>query len=111
MIGIQIIAITFSVIMMYFSYFHYRRNEFRLSELFFWQILWVGLIAVTLFPNSFNFITDTFKFSRTFDLVVIVGIVVVFAVTFRNFVIVRRLERKVEDFTRQESIAKLKKEN
>lgn len=110
MIGIQIAAILFALWMVYFTYLHFRRGEFRKIEFIFWQILWIGLIVVVLFPQSVNFLLETFSISRTFDLVVIVGIVILFGVTFRNYVIVKRIEKKVEDSVRRESLEKLSKQ-
>ncbi|MFC1687623.1 DUF2304 domain-containing protein [Patescibacteria group bacterium] len=110
MIGIQIAAIIFALGMSYFSYLHFRRGEFRKFEFILWQILWIGLVVVVLFPQSVNFILETFSISRTFDLVVIVGIVILFGVTFRNYVIVKRIEKKVEDSVRRESLENLPKQ-
>lgn len=107
MIGIQIAAILFALWMMYFSYLHYRRGEFRKTELLLWQLLWVGLLVVVIFPTSVKFILDTFSITRTFDLVVIVGIVVLFGITFRNYVIVKRIERKVEQSVRTQALGGL----
>lgn len=104
MIGIQIVAIIFSLWMIYFSFLHYRRKEFSKTEFFVWQLLWLGLIAVVIYPSSVKFILETFKISRTFDLVVIVGIVVLFGVTFRNYVLLRRMEKKIEEAVRRESL-------
>ena len=110
MIGIQILAIIFALWMIYFSFLHFRRHEFKKAEFLFWQILWIGLIAVVIFPKSVNFILKAFSISRTFDLVVIVGIIVLFGVTFRSYVNIKRLEKKVEDFVRDEALKDLDKE-
>ena len=110
MIGIQIAAIIFALWMIYFSFLHFRRREFKIAEFIFWQVLWLGLIIVVIFPGSVRFILSTFSISRTFDLVVIVGVVVLFGVSFRSYVIIRRLEKKVEDFVRKEAIKEIDKE-
>jgi len=108
MIGIQIIAVLFALIMTYFTYLHFRRGEFKKIELILWLILWIGFLVVVVYPSSVNFLLDTFSISRAFDLVIIIGIVVVFGITFRNYVIVKRLSKKVEDYTRQQSLSKFK---
>lgn len=104
MIGIQIVAILFALWMTYFTYLHYKRGEFGRVEAVFWQILWFGLVVVVIFPHSVRFILTTFSISRTFDLIVIIGIVILFGVTFRNYVILKRMERKVEDLVRTEAL-------
>lgn len=104
MIGIQIVAIIFALFMMYFSYLHYRRREFTAMEFSFWMTLWVGLAFIVIFPRSASFILRTFSISRTFDLVIIVAIIVLFGVTFRNYVILKRVAKKVEEFVRAHAL-------
>lgn len=104
MIGVQILAILFVLWMTYFSFLHFRRKEFSLTEFLFWQIMWFGLAVVVIFPKSVDVILKKFSITRTFDLVVIVGIMVLFGITFRNYVLLRRTERKLEELVRQEAI-------
>ena len=104
MIGVQIAAIIFVLWMSYFSYLHFRRKEFSLIEFSFWQLMWIGLAVVVIFPKSVDFILKKFSITRTFDLVVIVGIMILFGVTFRNYVLLRRTERKLEELVRQGAI-------
>jgi hypothetical protein len=111
MIGIQILAIIFALWMVYFSYLHFRRGEFKKIEFVLWQVLWVGLVVVVIFPASVKFILETFSINRTFDLVVIVGMVVLFGVTFRNYVLLKRTENKILELVRKESIKDVNKED
>lgn len=104
MIGLQIVAILFALWMIYFSYLHFRRGEFNRYEFAIWEILWLGLIAIVIFPKSVQFILTTFSITRTFDLVVIVGMIILFGVTFRNYVVVKRLEKKIELTVRKDSL-------
>ncbi|MFH1366685.1 MAG: DUF2304 domain-containing protein [Patescibacteria group bacterium] len=109
MIGIQIAALIFALWMIYFSYLHFRRAEFKKIEFLLWEILWLGLIMVVIFPKSVEFILKTFSINRTFDLVVIVGIVILYGVTFRTYVITKRIDKKVEKFVREESLKNINK--
>lgn len=107
MIGLQIIAIIFALWMIYFSYLHFRRGEFSKMELILWQLVWFGLLVVVLFPKSVQFILKTFSISRTFDLVVIVAIILLYGVTFRNYVVVKRIEKRTEEFIRKSALEKI----
>ncbi|MFH1822851.1 MAG: DUF2304 domain-containing protein [Patescibacteria group bacterium] len=104
MIGIQIVAIIFAFWMIYFTFLHFRRKEFDKKEMCLWQIVWLGLIIVVIFPRSVKFILEATSITRTFDLVVIIGMVILFGVTFRNYVISKRMEKKIEDFVRKEGL-------
>jgi hypothetical protein len=101
MIGLQLVAIIFALWMLYFSYLHYRRHEFNRLEFILWEILWIGLVVVVILPHSVQFILNAFSITRTFDFVVIVAIVILFGVTFRNYVLQKRLNRKLEELVRQ----------
>lgn len=104
MIGIQLLAILFALWMTYFTFLHYRRGEFGKSEVTLWMLLWIGLIAVVLFPHSLDFLLSAFHITRAFDLIVVVGIVVLFAVTFRNYVLLKRTEQRLEDLVRRNAL-------
>ena len=104
MIGLQLIAIIFALWMIYFSYLHYRRHEFKRLEFILWEILWLGLVIVVILPQSVRFLLDAFSITRTFDLVVIAGVVILFGVTFRNYVNIKRIRKQLEEVVRKESI-------
>jgi hypothetical protein len=101
MIGVQILAILFVLWMTYFSFLHFKRREFTIIEFAFWQIIWLGLATIVLFPATTRIITRTLGFYRAFDFLTVGGITILFGVTFRNYVLLRRTERKVESLVRQ----------
>jgi len=104
MIGIQILALLFVLWMTYFSFLHFRRREFTLWEYAFWQLVWLGLAVVVIFPSSVKFIVQTLGFNRAFDLLTVAGIILLFGVTFRNYVLVRRTDRRLEELVRKISL-------
>ncbi len=104
MIGIQIAAIIFALWMIYFTFLHFRRREFFVKEFILWFTLWIGLIVVVVFPGSVRFVLATFSISRTFDLVVIVALIILLGVTFRHYILIRRIERRIDELVRRESL-------
>lgn len=104
MIGVQVLAMLFVLWMTYFSFLHFRRREFTLWEFLFWQVIWIGLAVVIIFPGTVNIVLETLNIARAFDLIVVTGIVILFGVTFRNYVLLRRTERKVEELVREQAI-------
>jgi hypothetical protein len=106
MIGIQILAILFVLWMTYFSFLHYRRKEFSFWEFTFWQTAWIGLAVVVIFPKTTGFITRTFGFYRALDFLTVGAIVILLGVTFRNYVLLRRLERQLQEAVRKIALGK-----
>ncbi len=101
MIGIQVLAMLFVLWMTYFSFLHFRRGEFSFVEYAFWQIIWIGLALIVLFPKTVSVVIETLGISRAFDLLTVGGIVVLFGVTFRNYVLARRTDRRLEELARK----------
>lgn len=101
MIAIQIITLFFVLWMTYFSFLHFRRGEFSFWEFAFWQIIWLGLAFVVFFPDTTNFFIQQLHFTRAFDLLTAAGILILFGATFRNYVIVRRTDKRMEELVRK----------
>lgn len=98
--AVQIIALLFVLWMTYFSFLHFRRKEFSFWEFSFWQVIWLGLAGVVLFPGPTAAIIEKLHFTRAFDLLTAGGILILFGATFRNYVLLRRNDRRLEDLTR-----------
>jgi len=106
MMSVQILGILFVLWMTYLTFFHYRRKEFTFWEYSFWQIAWLGLAAVIIFPKSTSFITRTFGFYRALDFLTVGAIILLLGVTFRNYVLLRRLQRQLEYAVRKIALSK-----
>ena len=107
-IGLQIIAIIFALIMIYFAYLHYRRGEINGIEILFWLIAWIGAIIIVLFPEFFRAFSQTIAISRAFDLAVLGGFLVTIPLIYFAYVRTKRLEKKLEDLVRKQALDDLK---
>ena len=106
-LGIQILGTFFGLFMLYYSFLHFKRNEFTIKEFSFWLFLWVIFIYVSLFPNALDFIVEKLALSRTMDFFIISGFMVLIAMFFYTYTLVRVNQRKLEFVVRK--IAKRKK--
>lgn len=104
MIGIQLLAMLFVLWMTYFSYLHYRRREYTIWEYAFWQVIWLGLAYIVIRPHSVDALLRVFNISRAFDFITVVAIVILFGITFRNYVILKRMEKRIETFIRDQTL-------
>lgn len=110
-IGIQIIAIVFALIMIYFAYLHYCRGELSLTENISWWIIWVVTILIVIFPDILRNFSQKIFITRAFDLMVVAGFIVVITLSFKVYIKVKRLEKKIEEFTRNDALGKKKNVN
>lgn len=109
MTNIQIIASVFGLVMMYLSFLHFKRHEFNRYQFVIWEVLWVGFIGVTLLPDRFNTITEKLGIGRAFDLFSIIAFVLILFLTFHNYLLITRLEKRLEDRVRAKALDQLTK--
>ena len=108
-LGLQIIALIFSLIMIYFAYLHYRRGEINGIEILFWITAWVGAIFIAVFPEIFRTFSATIAISRAFDLAMIGGFIFTTPIIYMAYVRTKKLEKKLEDLIREEAKKQIKK--
>ena len=101
MIGIQIISITFTLIVLYFTYLHFRRKDFSGKEFLFWIVIWIGFLGVCLFPGYVSPHVQSLGFARLMDFVIVIALVLIFGVLFHNYFVVRKMEKRIEALVRK----------
>ena len=103
-LGLQVIALVFSLIMIYFAYLHYRRGEINGLEILFWFLAWTGAIFMSLFPEIFRAFSATIAISRAFDLAMIGGFMLVIPLVYISYIRTRKIEKKLEDVIRKDAL-------
>jgi len=109
MLGIQLTAIIFSLIMIYFATINYRKGEINRMEILSWVIIWVGAILIVIFPDLIRPFSSTFLITRILDLMVMGGFILVISMTLKNYLSVRKLEKIIEKLIRDDAIRNAKK--
>src|SRR3989344_7712217 len=106
-LGLQVIALVFSLIMIYFAYLHYRRGEINGLEILFWLMVWTGAIFIAIFPEVFRAFSATIAINRAFDLAMIGAFILIIPTVYISYVRTKRIERKIEELVRKESLKPL----
>jgi hypothetical protein len=107
-LGVQIVSVLFAVFMLYVAFLHWKRKDLGNTEYMFWFILWCGFIAVTLFPNSLQNLTNLLFFARVMDLLMIGAFMVLAYIGFNNYISNKKMEKKIENLTRKDAIKNYK---
>lgn len=110
-IGLQITAVIFSLIMIYFALLNYKRREINSVEFLSWIIIWTATVFIVVFPNLLNIFAKSFAFSRGFDMVVVGGFILLIPLIASSYVRGKRIERKVEKFIREEALKSVEKKS
>lgn len=108
--GIQLVGIIFALIQGYFTFLHYKREEFTIREFIAWEILWISLGYVTIFPRSFELFSGTLGAIRPLDLFSLLGFIVVLSISFYTYVNVDRLRKKLEKTIRDLALSEMDEE-
>lgn len=107
-IGLQLVAIVFALVMIYFAYLNYSRGELSRLEIVVWYNVWAVTIVIVIFPQLLSTFAQTFSISRVFDLLVVGGFILVISMVYKTYVTTKRLEKKLEDYVRIEALKKVK---
>ena len=107
-LGLQLIAILFSLSLIYLALLNYRRKEIDKSEFVSWTAIWSLTIFVVIFPEILRSFAQRFFITRLFDMLVVGGFVLVIFMVARIYVKIRKMENKFEEFIRREALKKLK---
>ncbi len=109
-LGLQIIAIIFAFMMIYFAILHRRRGELDKTEIVSWVVIWILTIFVVVFPEVLRNFARTFFITRLFDLMVVGGFILVITMVARTYLSTRKMEKKLEEFIRDEALKDVKNE-
>jgi len=108
-LGIQIAGFLFGLFMIYYSFLNYKKKEFTSKEFFFWTLLWIIFIVVTLFPFVLDPIVKTFGFFRALDVLIVTGFLFLIISIFYTYTVTRRTQKQLETVVSQLAIKKNKK--
>ena len=109
MIIFQLLLTGFAFLMIYIARLHYRRGSVSKEEFSVWMVVWGGLIALSLFPQSLRSIADTLHIGRIFDLLAVIAFAILGLVVFMTRLSVLELQKKIEKIVRVTAIAHVKK--
>jgi len=107
--GLQISAIIFAFVMVYFALIHYKKGTLNGFEIFSWSVIWFAAIFIVVFPDIIRVFAKTFLFARLFDMMVAAGFILVIALTAKSYITTKKLEKKLEDLVRKNAMSVLKK--
>mgnify|MGYP001575319285 FL=1 len=108
-LGLQFIAVAFSLIMIYFAYVNFKRSEISKVEIAIWVVAWSGVIIMVLFPDTLRNIAQTFLISRLLDLLIAGGFLLVVVMVSIAYIRTKRTEKKLEELIRKLALKDIKK--
>lgn len=71
--GIQLLGIFFGLIMIYLTFYNYKRKGLTKQSLCLWIAIWLGIIVVAIFPTTLYGIMEELSVARTVDFITLTG--------------------------------------
>lgn len=111
-LGIQLLGVIFGLIFSFFTYSNIKKEKLKISDGVMWIVIWLLLILVSINPMIIDFIAvDLFKMSRTLDFMIISSFMVMFAVLYYMYLVVKKTESRVEKLVRNIAIEQVSNKN
>jgi len=108
-LGIQIFAVIFALLMLYLTYFYYRRKDLNFNDLLVWFVVWIVFLFGVLFPQYLDFFMN-----QVFNVVSVIQLFTIFGFMFFSIVIfylyktVRKNQMKIEKLVKNVAISEAK---
>ncbi|MBR9701281.1 DUF2304 domain-containing protein [Candidatus Woesearchaeota archaeon] len=106
---VQIGGAIFILVMLYLTFLFYKKDHYDRNVFAFWVFIWCIAFLMLSFPSLFTGLTESLDVARITDLYVSVALMFVMAVTFFNFLYVKRNERKLEAIVQKLALDRVKK--
>ena len=101
---IQTAFIFFASVMIYFALLHYKKRELTNIDMFVWFIIWILAILLVIFPDIIRKFSQTFLYTRLFDLAVVAGLAFIMVLVSKAYLRTRQLEKKLEQIIRKDAL-------
>ncbi len=105
-VAIQYIGIIFGLVMLYFTYFYFKRKEFTVIDLFLWFIVWIAFILGVIFPSYLDGFMEAIGVIGAMQLFSVAAILFLIAVVFFLYRQVRKNQQQVEKLVREIALKK-----
>ena len=102
--GIQILSITFIIIMLYVVRIHYKKNELQKIEALVWSIGLVALGVIVGVKQSADFVRNLFSVTRLLDVLVIIALMGTFILLIENRIQITKLRTKLDKLVRDRAM-------
>jgi small membrane protein len=107
---IQIIIIVFALFALSRAFLRFKDNRLTVRDFSFWVVLWIAVIILSFMPNLISYASVIFGIGRGIDMIVYLGIIVLFYLVFRLYVKIENQEKELTRLVRNISIGKAGKD-
>lgn len=104
MLGIQVLSVTFIIIMLYVIRIHYKKGELPKIEALGWTLGLILLGVIVSVRQTADLIRNFFAVTRLLDVLVIIALMVVFTLLIESRIQLNKLRLKFEKLIRDRAM-------
>lgn len=93
----QIVALIISLVAIIIGIRQYKNESFNLLIFLSWDIIWIGVIIITFYPNITTHIAHTFGLGRGLDALYIIYVIFSFYVMFKLYNKIEKQNKRIND--------------
>jgi len=103
-IFLALVSIIFSLLMIYITTINYKKNILSKLEFLIWNIIWLGIIFLSIRPNFIDVYFDKNFNIDIFYIITIISIVSLLIFNYFNMLKIKIMEKKINTIIRAESL-------
>lgn len=103
---IQIIAILFALFALSGVALRLKDKSINSIQFMFWGLIWAAVIIIAFVPNITSFISRILGIGRGIDVLIYIGMILLFYLNFRLYVKIDRIERDITKIVRKITLKK-----
>ena len=104
MMGIQVLSVTFILVMLYVVRIHYKKSELPKVEAMAWMVGLIFLGIIVSVKASADFVRNLFAVTRLLDVLVIIALMGTFILLIENRIQINKLRIKFEKLIRDRAM-------
>ncbi len=103
---LQIIGVVFALFALSRVFLRYKDKSIKTIEFLFWNIIWLGVIALALFPGLFTALSRVIGIGRGVDILLYFGMIILFYLIFRAYIKIEGQQKEITLLVREFALRK-----
>lgn len=97
----QYIGILIGIVGIIYTFIRFRESKMSLGMLVIWTIVWIVLLALSIFPETTGYFADLTGIGRGLDVILILGLIGCYYLIFRIYNILENIEQEITHLARE----------
>ena len=106
---IQFLIILFALFALSRVILRLKGKEITMSEFILWGLIWLAVIVIAFIPDLVSYVSMRLGIGRGVDLLTYVGLIILFYLVFKIFVLIEKMENDITKISRSIALQNAKK--